>query len=544
MWPCKRYKESFYQSKGGTLVLIWIGLVLMSTLMIAYSSQFILQNNTKKWIVEYSVVAVIYAFYPLFGYLGERIPRHKVLLCGTVITMTGYIMNLALIFSLDIRNELASENHLLYFVCRCVANFCGFLGYGVCYSNFLQFGITQLEFAPSTVIKAYVRWFTFTSLTTGIFPPLFAAQLFKSMDSILIINGIYLMIMIIILAIVYSMRRHITLESLARLDAVTLIYRVLKYAWKHDSPQRPSAYSYSYGPPSRLDFAKSVFGGPFTTQQVEDVKSFGYLLLIPLCHIISPGMFVPSSLAVFYMKSGCIGTEITDTLEGIVLKSTNSLIMLVAVSLIGVIQMVIAPWCHRSWSLKIITRMWVALFFYLLSGITSSVMSYDVTSKLETIEIPHTNATVHICQKSLVWPYPVILVPVILSGMGLGLSIMSQLEFIMAQAPHTMKGILVGITYLQFLTSFLVSFFGSLTIIGMSMCFYFSITVIQAVILIMYSIVAKYYKYRQQDDESVLNLRDTIVDIYEKELREREIADGNSRFSIYSSQSTYNSSID
>lgn len=543
MWLYKRYKESFYQSKGGILVTVWIGMVLQSTIMIAFSTFFILEETHEK-IIDYSIVSCIYLLYPVFGYLGERISRHKVLLCGSGITLTGYAINLALIFALDIKTEWINERHSVILVSRYVANFCGFLGYGICYSNFLQFGITQLEFASSTTIRAYVRWFTFTSFSTGILPQLLAL-LFTSLDHILIINAVYLMIMIITLSIVYTMRGSIIMESLSRVDAVTLIYRVLKYAWAHNSPVRPSAYSYSHGPATRLDFAKTVFGGPFTTQQVEDVKSFWYLLLIPLCHIFSPGMFIPSSLGILYIR--CVG-GVSDTIEKIMLYCTIPAVLIVTVGLVGLVQLVIVPWCSRwSRSPKLITRMWVALLLYLLSAVVSLVLGYQIISQLVTIEIPYTNTSIHICEpgSSNIWPYQVILVPVILSGLGLGLSVVSQLEFIMAQAPHTMKGILVGVTYLQFVTPYLASFVSSVTIIGTSLYFYASITALQLIILVIYSIVAKFYKYRQQNDEPTVNLRDNIVHIFETELmrREKEEAARMNRSSIYSDSSNTYSSI-
>ena len=43
-----------------------------------------------------------------------------------------------------------------------------------------------------------------------------------------------------------------------------------------------SAYAYGELPPSRLDLCKERYGGPFTTVQIEDVKSFLYILSIVL----------------------------------------------------------------------------------------------------------------------------------------------------------------------------------------------------------------------------------------------------------------------
>ena len=62
---------------------------------------------------------------------------------------------------------------------------------------------------------------------------------------------------------------------------LTLAYKVLKYAVKNKHPQRRSAFTYCEDElPSRIDFGKRKYGGPFTTEQVEDVKTF--LRLIPM----------------------------------------------------------------------------------------------------------------------------------------------------------------------------------------------------------------------------------------------------------------------
>ena len=56
-----------------------------------------------------------------------------------------------------------------------------------------------------------------------------------------------------------------------------LIYRVLKYARRHKHPQQRSAFTYYCEDdiiPFRINLGKMKYGGPFTTEQVEDVKTF------------------------------------------------------------------------------------------------------------------------------------------------------------------------------------------------------------------------------------------------------------------------------
>ena len=54
-----------------------------------------------------------------------------------------------------------------------------------------------------------------------------------------------------------------------------LIYKVIKYAIKNKYPRQRSSFMYCEDDlPSRIDFGKSKYGGPFTIEQVEDVKTF------------------------------------------------------------------------------------------------------------------------------------------------------------------------------------------------------------------------------------------------------------------------------
>ena len=54
-----------------------------------------------------------------------------------------------------------------------------------------------------------------------------------------------------------------------------LVFKVLKFAKDHTNPICHSAFTYREDElPSRLDLGKEKYGGPFTTEQVEDVKTF------------------------------------------------------------------------------------------------------------------------------------------------------------------------------------------------------------------------------------------------------------------------------
>ena len=65
-----------------------------------------------------------------------------------------------------------------------------------------------------------------------------------------------------------------------------LVYKVIKFAAQHRVPIRRSAITYCEDElPSRMDLGKEKYGGPFTTEQVEDVKAFLGILSVLLTFV-------------------------------------------------------------------------------------------------------------------------------------------------------------------------------------------------------------------------------------------------------------------
>lgn len=65
-----------------------------------------------------------------------------------------------------------------------------------------------------------------------------------------------------------------------------MVFQVLNFVRKHKYPLQRSAFTYCDDEePSRIDFAKERYGRPFSTEQVEDVKTLFRILalLLMLC---------------------------------------------------------------------------------------------------------------------------------------------------------------------------------------------------------------------------------------------------------------------
>jgi hypothetical protein len=60
-----------------------------------------------------------------------------------------------------------------------------------------------------------------------------------------------------------------------------MVHKIIAYALKNKRPRQRSAFSYWEDKiPSRIDLGKMKYGGPFTTEQVEDVKTLFRVLLL------------------------------------------------------------------------------------------------------------------------------------------------------------------------------------------------------------------------------------------------------------------------
>ena len=97
---------------------------------------------------------------------------------------------------------------------------------------------------------------------------------------VLIISSIGTVIFIFAVVYIYWSKQSHQNDQKSR-NPMKIICEVLKYSWKHKIPELRSALTYWENDiPSRIDLGKNKYGGPFTYEEVEDVKSFFRLLFL------------------------------------------------------------------------------------------------------------------------------------------------------------------------------------------------------------------------------------------------------------------------
>ena len=303
------------------------------------------------------------------------------------------------------------------------------------------------------------------------------------------------------------------------------VFKVLNFARKHKYTLQRSAFTYCDDErPSRIDFAKSRYGGPFTTEQVEDVKTF--LRILTLLFILGPTfvMDVPTSYIGFKTFGLHTGNKedfinrckIWGIFESSALRYTIASIFLPIYTFIVL----------RSYRISIFARLYAGLMLYILG--TVSMLAVDLAGHLHSVDDlgtkSHCMFTYTRVNSAHALTYPilnmhwgVLILPNMFLAMGPPIIMAAVLEFISAQSPHSMKGLLIGVF---FAIKGFFQLIGSIALVPISSdniwskgsmrqhppvtncCFtYFLFTVVVALFgFIGFSIVVKRYKYRERDD--------------------------------------------
>ena len=160
-----------------------------------------------------------------------------------------------------------------------------------CFVCTLHLGLDQMPDASSSSIASFIAWFVFSISAGSWVGELGHYMILKDNCFGLVVDSIGTQIyslcaasfasLILVLDLLFA-KRWLIIEPNPPKSFIT-IYQVLKFAVKHKAPLNRSALTYwEEDIPSRMDLGKSRYGGPFTTEQVEDVKSILRLFAISL----------------------------------------------------------------------------------------------------------------------------------------------------------------------------------------------------------------------------------------------------------------------
>ena len=535
-----KYKNVCVHSKGALVVLATSILLTTTTIITGGLSTQFIENYSY---VIFVAVGLHYLFYPLLGLVGEKWMRYKVILVGIILTFVGFLIILVTLLTIHFINL----NKTVVVCISLVLSAFYFFGYGLYAANAIQFGTDQLQFVSSQELSSFVYW----ALYMYYFPLailLLAASIITSFIykniiyyTFTVIFGSGVVIIIIAILSFCCFKKHLVIEPAQQNNPVKLIWRVIMYAWKHKIPQRRSAFTYGEPHPSRLDLGKERYGGPFTTVEVEDVKSFLYILSIVLGTFGYGFLDTSSKLSNQYLT--LMQTEGPNSfLESLLLIYPLTVPFLVIVFVVPFYQLIIVTF-FSHYIPSMLRRIWIGLMALLVESIIISVMSYIMSRNIRNAS---TISEMSICQLNLnnnitsqyklqsdelTLPFFVMVIPYFFSGVSIFLVQFTGIEFILAQGPRIMQGLLIGILFVHNSVNLL-----HLTLtnspLGCHWEYYAVKTGVVLISIIGYTIAAYKYKYRQRNELSDVNERVIITEYTERQLEQEYGRMSNSR--IYS----------
>ena len=528
----RKYRFSCVRNKGILVVLIW-GLLQTTVTDISggLSNVFIPDLSYE----IFAVIGLYYLFYPLFGLLGEKWVRYKVMMVGSIMLCVGFIIvviSLIIVYLNDIQGTTSV-------IIALVVTFPFFIGQGIFEANVIQFGTDQLRFSSSEDISSFVYWFWFVYYCPLAIILLMASivQTFVQEDTkyfvAAVVFGFGTVIVLIAFFTACCFRRYLDIEPAQHKNPVKLIWRVLIYAWKHKQPTKRSAFTYGESPPSRLDLGKQRYGGPFTTEQVEDVRTFLYIIGI---FVGVFGYALPdttkANLSMQY-KQFLQENEAYTFSEIMILDYPLTIPYSVVSIAVLIHQFVIIPFFPR-YILSMLKRLWIGLFILLTELVITSIISYminrDIRNALtsnitENICLSFTNGSLlnQLDSYDLTLPFYIMAVPQVFIGISTFLVQFTIFEFILAQGPRSMQGLLVGVWFMQ-----LSIFCAQLTLSNTYLSCYWQYYVVTAsfvfISVVVYTIAAYKYKYRQRNELSDINERVIITQYTERQLDNEEMS--------------------
>ena len=528
-------------SKSVLLALIWsisISLEFNSTLGGLLFSLITIEIKYKEtyFVCVYAVNAITLCLYPLAGLLADnKFGRYKTIYQSSTFLLIFFILKGGIYAIVLIRFDYIDpdDSVIAFLVFISLMSLLIAVTFPLFNANIIQFGVDQLQDSPADHQSLFIYWYVWIKYVTVLIA-LAGSAIASCFDSFSISTIAQLaaplscsLVLLCIVLLIVHYKKHWFIIDTARSNPYKLVYRVTKFARQHKVPIRRSAFTYCEDDiPSGLDLGKSKYGGPFTTEQVEDVKAFYGILKILFSlgtvfflDIVSGPLFTEFA----HIPEDTINThgDIKYLLWYIFLKKgllSSSLIVII----VPIYIFFIRPFFYHN--LNMLRRIGIGIVLFILSVVCTVVtgatihrnnstqiyyMDFDwVANDIDSYmgEAHHYRAMALVPQQclsalSVIFIYPALY------------------EFICAQSPHSMKGLFIGLSFaikglFEFLSSVLFFLFMSLRSHVYREAYYMVHLVVGVVGLTVYVYVARNYKLRERDEPC--HVRRFVEDYYSK----------------------------
>ena len=509
---------SYRYSKATALVYLWSLCVFASVWCSAELKDHlygVLQVSGGEFHVRAIVpISTLVVAIPLSGWLADqRFGNFRVFKGGCVLMFLGSLLLSLGILVLKNLDSSGEESFITSIVVAPLASLVFFSGGSACLVTVFQLGLDQMPDASSTDVISYILWY-FITISVGFWSSNSLYHIIQKccgQEPFIQVWGLYPMFCtsIVLCTLFVFGKKWLIIEPKSP-QSLKNIYRVLKFAAKHKAPINRSAFTYwEKDIPSRLDLGKSRYGGPFTFEQVEDVKTFFRLLTLffPIWVTVFSenvygtlhSLYSPLEFSQFSQNSSCTYTVFS--------MFTYNPYLCSMVTLILYKFFIYQIFKHRlGSSLKRICHLTIMVFFLNIGFSTFSIISLVSTDVAASQ-----------------WPF---FIYSILSYSAFSLFVAFTVEFVCAQSPYSMRGLLSGIVFFTIILSAQLGYFTYLLLTHHCAAKYCSVVqysigaAFSAFGLLLQIIVARRYKRRVRDEGYYLY--EQVKDVFSRYLSQSQ----------------------
>ena len=511
---CTRVRR--VRSKGAILVLIWNFLVAASYVMTASKVKFSDTLSTYEVVFYtlqalFTVVSLLLAGWLADVYFG----RYKVMyVCIWVVWVSSVVGVVALIVQSVYPNPVLDYIVLL-------PKFLVAVWSAAYVANVLPFGTDQILDGSSDEISTFVNWCVWTWFAGYWVANLLHSSISSCVNLTTPITELFAVALLsLALCLDFFCQKWLVIEPESR-NPLKTVLSVLKYAATHKHPVQRSAFTYCERDiPTRLNLGKSKYGGPFTTEQVEDVKTFLRILLVVTCAVTSITGIILLSLIPSSPQQHFYTPDYLSECSQVVAAAVYSW-SAVASLCIPTYEFLIYP-LTRKWMPSMLKRIGIGAVFTVILGVTMTVID-SVGHALTSTPVP----CLFMINETAVLDINYLWVDVwsnVMIGLQFAIFATAAFEFICAQSPYSMKGLLSGLGWAIFLLALAVAV---LLIVAWSegwkepystpSCgtfYYMFATLVSIAGLVAYIVVARWYKRREREEPA--NEQELIESVYDR----------------------------
>ena len=484
-------------------------------------------DKTRHLVVSLIQTYLYFALYPLLGWVTDTyIGRRRSMKMSLILCWVGSLLQVA---SYCIQYGTCGwPTSIAKYGISLVAFLCLMNGTACYQVNVLAYGLDQLFEKSTSQIRSYIHW-----IVWGQYVGFLTAYIAFLQDTIyhptlLLITALFIFLFTSVAMVINASFDHKFMSfDLRKHNPYKLVYRVLRYAKKHKSPVNRSAFTYwEANTPSRIDLGMSRYGGPFSSEDVENVKTFLKMVAV---FVSTFGFYIPFYIIIngflsFISDYSNSATDVDGFGSYLYWNSINKIIVII----VPLMELVILPLFPKLdffmlTPLKGFFVAYILMFMTLLSMLITDTIGRSVTAGDGSFCFLADNDS----KSSLNISYFYTAIPCLLGSLANITGLISMLEFICSQSPINMSGMLTGIFYFTRAVNVAVGFYLQLpfryvkTEVGIITCSFW-ILIIHMVICVtgftLFIVVTRWYKGRKRSEEFDLN--QTVEDNFEKYLKD------------------------